>query len=363
MNNYKHTLSRSPQSGFSLIELLVGLVIGLLVTLVIMQVFSVFEGQKRTTTGASDAQTSGSIALYTITRDAQSAGFGLMSGNTTSAILCTTLNFGTTGIADIAPVTITDGGAGSDSIVIRSANSPMGGMLADILNAPAAGSSVVPVSNNLGCRKGGLAVVVNGLTCDFTEVTGPESIAIPPAGPMIYNSVTLRDIPAGLGSGRTKLACLGNWSETTYSVNTANVYPYLERNGSPNMPDIVNLQAQYGVSNACSSNQINQWVNASDPAWTPVALAASINDRNRIKAIRVAVVARNGLQERDILTTACKTAKGTVNNGPCAWDDSSVPNAAPAINLSPGWEYYRYRVFESIIPLRNPIWLSKTCTP
>ena len=39
------------QAGFSLVELMVGLVIGLMATLVIMQVFSTFEGQKRTTTG------------------------------------------------------------------------------------------------------------------------------------------------------------------------------------------------------------------------------------------------------------------------------------------------------------------------
>lgn len=45
------------QAGFSLIEVMVGLVVSLLVSLVIMQVFAVFEGQKRSTSGTADAQT------------------------------------------------------------------------------------------------------------------------------------------------------------------------------------------------------------------------------------------------------------------------------------------------------------------
>ena len=59
------------QNGLSLIELMVALVIGLVTTLVIMQVFSVFEDQKRATTGSADAKTSDNIALYLIARDLQ----------------------------------------------------------------------------------------------------------------------------------------------------------------------------------------------------------------------------------------------------------------------------------------------------
>ena len=43
----------SKQKGLSLVELMVALVIGMLTTLVIMQVFTVFEDQKRATTGSA----------------------------------------------------------------------------------------------------------------------------------------------------------------------------------------------------------------------------------------------------------------------------------------------------------------------
>jgi len=68
------------QRGVTLVELMVGLVIGLLATLVIAQVAIVFEGQKRSTTGGSDAQLNGALALQTLQRDIQLSGYGIATG-------------------------------------------------------------------------------------------------------------------------------------------------------------------------------------------------------------------------------------------------------------------------------------------
>ena len=95
------------QSGFSLVEIMVALVIGLLGIIVMMQVFAVFEGQKRTTTGGDDAISSGSIALYNLQRDIQHAGWGFGAVNTIGCVLVdkTTLVKGTHDI-QLTPVTI-----------------------------------------------------------------------------------------------------------------------------------------------------------------------------------------------------------------------------------------------------------------
>jgi type IV pilus assembly protein PilW len=61
--------------GFSLIELMVGLVIGMIGVVIMMQIFSVSEGYKRTTTGGDDAQNNGAIGLYGLQRDVRMAGF------------------------------------------------------------------------------------------------------------------------------------------------------------------------------------------------------------------------------------------------------------------------------------------------
>ena len=56
---------------------MVGMVIGLLGVIIIMQIFAVAEGQKRTTTSGADAQTNGNIALFTIERDTRQTGYGM----------------------------------------------------------------------------------------------------------------------------------------------------------------------------------------------------------------------------------------------------------------------------------------------
>ncbi|MEO6974736.1 MAG: PilW family protein [Gallionella sp.] len=360
------------QRGFSLIEILVGLAIGLLATLVIMQVFTVFEGQKRTTTGSADAQTNGSIAIYSIQHELKMAGFGLLPTVDASPLSCTGFTFGATGITSISPVTITDGGTAagaSDSITVRYGNSASGGVPSQIKGTAVPGPNDISVDNNLGCHVNDVALIVNGATCNLTSVTGPTDIAVPPvaSSPPATGIVTLQNTTGAIVGAN--LACLGSWVTTTFQINpnydptvAANSQAYLNRNGSPSVADIVNIQAQYGVSASAGSNQITQWVNAIDGQasgnWGP---GITIPDRNRIKAVRVAVVARNGLYEKGLVTNTCTTAQGTINKGPCAWDDTTV-DAAPKIDLSKdtNWQHYRYRVFETIIPLRNMIWARGT---
>ena len=168
------------QTGFSLVELLVGLAIGLLASLVIMQVFSVFEGQKRTTTGSADAQTNGNIALFSIGRELKMAGFGLIP-SLTSPLDCTTVIPGTTGITDLSPVVITDGGTApgaSDTITIHYASSASGGVPAQIAGVGVTAANDVTLSNNMGCQVPDIALVVNGSTCSFSTVTA--SSVVPP---------------------------------------------------------------------------------------------------------------------------------------------------------------------------------------
>jgi len=366
-----HRQAPQKQQGFSLIEILVGLAIGLLATLVIMQVFSVFEGQKRTTTGSADAQTNGSIAIYSIQHELKMAGYGLLPTVNATPLACTTTNFSTTGMTSMSPVIITDGGTAagaSDSITVHYGTTTSGGVPSTITGVGVTGSNDVTLDNNMGCQVGDIAMIVNGATCNFTSVT-------PTAAPNNV-TVTLQNVaPAGVG---LNLSCLGTWVTSIFRVNpsydpsgatgAANSQAYMEKTtdlavaGSPVVSDIVNIQAQYGVSAIASSNQITQWVNAVDGQasgnWGP---SLTVADRNRIKAVHIAVVARSGLYEKNIVTNACKTVKGTANNGPCAWDDSNV-DAAPQIDLSndPNWQHYRYRVFDTIVPLRNMIWAKST---
>jgi len=346
VSNKQH--STNFQTGFSLVEILVGLVIGLLATLVIMQVFSVFEGQKRTTTGSADAQTNGSIALYSLSRELKGAGYGLLPV-ANSAIKCDAPNIDASaaanGVTSLSPVTIVDGAGASDEITMRYGNSATAGIPMPISLMV---GTLASVDNNLYCGTGVGVVLTSANTCNVTSI-------VPAAN--------TTDITIGVASSATagnELACLGQWSEVTFRVNADN----LERNGTPVVADIVNMQAQYGISNAANSNQIVQWVDASG-AW---AAPTTVN-RNRIKALRIAVVARNGIAEKENVSEACSSLTTNTTTGICAWSGPSaqpaIASPAPQITLvddsdGTSWQRYRYRVFETIVPLRNVIWSRET---
>lgn len=350
------------QLGFSLVELMVGLVIGLLATLVIMQVFSTFEGQKRTTTGTADAQTNGSLALFTMQRDIQMAGFGLPVFDTQNPPLkcdpfaapATPITVDHDGIAatpviDMFPIQISDGGAaGSDTVIIRYATdgpTAKGGIAVKIIG-PAPAAPDVGVDTSFGCKANDVVLLSTGAVCGMTRVT-----AIPDA-----THITLvSSAKATIGGS---LACLGSWNQFTYAVNANQ----LQRNDAltapatnPIISDIVSMQAQYGISATANSNQITNWVDATgvwaNPGVTSATCDAANANRNCIKAVHIGVIARNGLLEKEDVTTVA----------PDIWADIGA-SAAPVIDLSgdANWQRYRYRVYETIIPLRNMIWAKNT---
>ncbi len=350
----RHQSAHPAQAGFGLVEIMVGLAIGLIVTLVIMQVMVNFEGQKRTTSGNGDAQTNGSLALYAIQQQVQMAGFGLPVYSQKNQPLNCALTTGYDHDNDagtepigLHPVSVIDGGASgaSDTLIVRGGSSLAGG---NPMNVIAVASDVVNVDNNLGCKQNDVIVASSGMSCAMSRITEATEANT--------TQVTLAS-GSGIAAGAT-LACLGDWQEIAYAVDNGTLAE--SRNGgtaTPRVFGIVNIQVQYGISADATSNQVTEWVDPAGATWGSSATTPTIEDRKRIKALRIAVVARNGLYEKTPVTQACTTDKGVANNGPCAWNDSEV-SAAPKIDLSSDsdWEHYRYRVFETIVPLRNVLW-------
>ncbi|MGH8649666.1 MAG: PilW family protein, partial [Burkholderiales bacterium] len=107
---HKTPAIRKTQRGMSLVELLVAAAIGIIASLAIFQVFAVFEGQKRTTTSGGEAQTSGTLALFTVERELRQAGYGI---NNLTFLGCKIQGrdalSGNTFALDLLPVKITQG--------------------------------------------------------------------------------------------------------------------------------------------------------------------------------------------------------------------------------------------------------------
>lgn len=75
------TSLHSHQRGLSLVELMVAMVIGLIVSLAIFYTLQNFESRKRTTTSLNDIEQAGNFAMFALDRLIRSAGSGLVQGD------------------------------------------------------------------------------------------------------------------------------------------------------------------------------------------------------------------------------------------------------------------------------------------
>ena len=148
--------------------------------------------------------------------------------------------------------------------------------------------------------------------------------------------------PTGLGTAYTtngKVYHLGGGATIkTYSVQNGQLM--MQAVGAPATPiydNIAQLQVQYGKD--LTNDGV---VDVFDEA-TPVSSA----DWAAVLAMRVAIVARSGLYEKEEVSPA------TIR----LWEDSATPptTTGPVWTLTADERHYRYKVFQTVVPLRNMI--------
>ena len=170
---------------------------------------------------------------------------------------------------------------------------------------------------------------------------------------------------------RVRFSCLGVWNQCQFSLSSNNELlrtggvstnaTFPDNTATALVSDIVSLQAQYGIANTVDTtssattsakylNQVDLWTDATGTYGSSISLL----NRNRIRALRVAVVARDGLKQKEIVSQACNGTLPGVSKI-CIWTTDSSP-ASVNLSADPDWQRYRYRVFEAVIPLRNVIW-------
>ncbi len=397
---------RPPVPGFGMVELMVGLVVGMVVVLIIAQSYSAFESQKRTSTGGSDAQDSGLMALHLLQTDARMAGLGLA---TSAGLACSTMNFYNDAMAPAAqmgvpvmPVQIIEGGAGpnsSDTVIMTYSSAATGGVPAALVTSASNSASALTVQAPAGVYNIGDLLLVaqpgSGLPCARIQVAAVQIVAgglqITPGAsggpptlgpPASANLFTTTYGP----SPQSYVYNMGQMVSNQYQVSCTALTVFdrvrggalpapacasagaFANNVVPLADGIVDIQAQYGIAQA-GSQSVTCWVDAVNLAADPLCPAGAGNwatpafaSVSRIKAVHIAVVARSAKIERGAVTNPCRNTNGGIgsgnlNNGPCAWPDTAA-SPAPIIDLSadPNWQRYRYKVYETVIPIRNVLW-------
>jgi type IV pilus assembly protein PilW len=345
------------QRGVTLVELMVALAIGLMTILAIVQLMSSFGREQRLNGSINDVQSSALIALNTMTQDLQRAGHSLSHKRLQECATFKTFYNGAA-LADFstAAVSIVDGGTGPDTVRIRYAESVRGDapvVLGSDMPDTVAALNIRASDGIFGIRVNDLVLVTNTANdCTLRQVTALDTgsplrlRAEQPASPF---NPTLLTVPVGwvAYAADSLVFTLGNLTQRSYSVDpTARVLSTRELL-TPDQAlaeDIIDLQAQYGVTVSAASDSVTEWVNATGATWANPGPAA----RKRIKAIRIAVMARTAEADSGDPSTDKVVLWPAATTGQISSEQAFTPTGDA--------RRYRYRVLRTVVPLKNLLW-------
>lgn len=394
--------------GVGLIELLVGMAIGVITLLIVIQLFMTTEGTKRTTTGASDAQQSGSFSAYALERHLRIAGTGfahmdvgiwgcplkvwrsnaeaIPMPSDLSPASPTYVNHFKDPIDDgldgsqmrVAPVLIVNGGGNADADASSATPDTLIVMAGQHESAtmPYASTGTVPtfttasLVNTVGIKQNDL-LMARDLTpgvADCRVVQATDSALPPPASgvvPVLPNPLTLGGTytPSSTTqalSGYSASFQLGNLGAIpafiAYSLGSDGTtsdslltYDLIRGTMASVADNIVNLQAVYGVATDATSPVVTSW-QAPTGVWSAKSLmdgsGASATRIQRIRAVRLVLVSRSAQFEKASDWTA-----------PTLTLMGDLSTASPAANISMTFsgdaERFRYRSYDIVVPIRN----------
>jgi type IV pilus assembly protein PilW len=336
--------------GGSLIEVLVGLAIGLLCVVVVYRVFVAIDGVRRNAAMVADAQGNATFALFTLASRIGDAG----AATAAAARFLDTCPAETDIAATLRPidVLITDGGASDrpDSIVVRASLASTAVLPASFAEAAPAGAPFrvqSPDAFAVGDRV--VAISRTGI-CAMTEVTAAGTPAggvttidhTPVAADFPVTSVLLDLGPASRGWATRFDVAAGALRSTDLANGDAPV---------PLASNIVNFKLQYGID-VDGDGALDTWASATSAGFAPATLlAAPRATLERIEAIRVGLVVRTERAD----TQLSRSFDWVLFD--CEQEDkASCPGRLTGTIGASAAGSYRYRTFETVVPLRNVRW-------
>lgn len=340
-------MNANRETGFTLVEMLVSVAIGLIGIVVMFQVMSVGESLKRTTSAGSDSQIAGTVSMFSLEGDVRPAGLGFgrgVDGAAVPSLGCTVSAKGSTASFLLVPVLITQGAAAGDPDTITTlyGNSSL---FVSTQKFKGSTNNSKTVDGSYGGFRVGDVVVAGGsgagTACEMFQIS---SDATP--GTLGHATVaTFNPAPSQIAYTSGFLYNLGsNPQRNVWSIQNGRLMmqdSLRSANAVEVGDNIIDLQAQYGVDGAGGGNATDGQLEDGD--WTTTAPA----NWSRLLAVRVALLSRSQQFEKTEVTP----------NAP-AWSGGvfTMSNIAGAAGDAANWKRYRYRVYEKVIPLRNMVW-------
>lgn len=389
---------RRRQAGLSIVEMMVGMVIGLIASLVIMQSFSSSEAYRRNISGSGDALQSAAIAAQRLDLIIQEGGSGLARGGQwvwgckllasfSGNVVLPSASAYPSPFASVpqtlraVPAAIIDGGDKSDVIITMAGDSASGnkglafssatgdsmvvqtptiGMILKTSAAAAAYDLLLAVPRKIADDPGDCRVVQAAKTMTAPVMTADASLGLKVAtfSKLVpLNTATYGTIESSIYEKSPAAFHLGlrdNPNFTMLGVNSDSEllqYDLLKRFDTQVVGENVFLiKARYGLDNGVggdiNDNAVDEWVSPSESGWTLADLMdGKLATQQRIgyvKAIRIAMVVRSS---QPIASDAPMTSIKLFQDLASARQFSRT--------LTSDEQRYQYQAYEWVIPLRN----------
>lgn len=343
--------ARRHSRGFSVIEIMVGMVIALVGVVIMATVLINSEERNRTTSSGNDAFSSGAIMMHMLQKDLQQAGYGL---NTLNLLNCDlTLPSGAT--VPMAPVIVNPptsvvpaGDANTDRLLVVYGShdgQPEGNSINNIAG------SVYTVQAPTSFHQGDYVIAypagcASGLT--LARVTAPpDAVSVTVNTPVASSTIlyNMGNAPRVAGY-RIRNGALQSCDYVASDCRT-NSGQWVDVAGN-----MASLQAVYGRDTAAAGA-----MDGLPDVWDQTTPTSACGWA-RTSALRLALVARSNQYETTLDASTGQRVCDQVTATAPTW------NGGTAINLSANssWQCYRYRTFETIAPTRNVVWMGTQAT-
>ena len=370
------------QRGFSLVELMVALVIGLIVSLAAISTAKQFSTGAMKSEAASANFNSSLAAVTQLESSIREAGLGLYNNG---GLNCGFLNAAyldavTVNHEKVIAARITKGAEGAtnsiggqnitvagDIITLAYASSgSAASILKSAINQTAVNTSAqvppngaAPANSFVLLSEGGSAgncVIRQVTSAVAAKDSNDKDVTTLNFGESGYNATGFTDEAAKSSYYVIPIGASNFTYESWYvdrATSTLRRMDLITRQETVMAEGVVALRAQYGAMGAAS---LDQWIGTDsvDPDWATAWSAldpTDVNDLVRVRAIRVirfALVTREAFQQK-VATDACSVTSSegiALGWGTSTFDVSDLSN----------WQCYAYKVSTRLITLRNATW-------
>jgi len=333
------------QRGFSLIEIMVGIVIGMIAVLVIYQVFAAAEGIKRNTTSVGDAQQNGLLSSFMLHIELANASNGVADamaqlGN------CTAGTSAANSLRPI-PILITDGGADSDTFVVNYSVAQRRVTPAPVVIQD--GASYTVQHSPMGFTNDDLIIAIPSSSgdCKASRVTAAPVPVVCPVPADQSGCVKISPVDATVPAAYLlNMGPKSRGQRVAYDVSSGVLRSTalwdldgkpIPQPTDPIASNIVTMKLVYGIDNGAGGIT---WTPATGQWSAESVLAANNSTLGKIRAVRIGIVVRGEQWDKTL--------------GDQSWHLFEAPvllnGTVAAANGN-----YRMRMYETIIPLRNSL--------